>query len=72
MKKLSDDLWGFTSNMHERALALESRAESLETALTELLADSIERHCERCAEHCMAFFPTEAEAKAQEALNPQA
>lgn len=30
MKKLSDDLWGYTDNMHERALALESRIEELE------------------------------------------
>lgn len=30
MKKLSDDLYGFTGNMHERALALEARVAELE------------------------------------------
>ena len=29
MKKLSDDLYGFTDNMHERALALEDEIDAL-------------------------------------------
>ena len=29
MKKLSDDLYGFTANMHERALALEAERDAL-------------------------------------------
>lgn len=33
MKKLSDDLYGFTDNMHERALTLETRVAELETAM---------------------------------------
>lgn len=37
MKKLSDDLYGFTDNMHERALALETRIKELEETLRDAL-----------------------------------